>query len=463
MTQHDEAVRIARLFTAAVEKSMVTSKLGSGEDSLHRNHARHEAVAQYLLDHILRIEGELDRLLHMLEIRIEHYPELYSEWKDPASGRRFDHVVDDRYDETEWTSVLLIEDKIDAPLGVGQLHNYCKYLSNMGRKTTLLVLHPMRNPLSAGKAEAETLRKEFPSVAIEFRTWSELVQEMIEVAPDRPEAVLWRALKEYTESVGTGDLELLPDASVLLDPAVSGEIRDAFLSAQGVAAKLKGGKSGQLRFSLHGGNAVPWLQMGMSDTKSDSVGLEFDLIGSAEPLLVGVRGPSEPESYLTSAKIGVFRDGRLSAPAQERAAALKELDRGVRSGTMEFPDRLSGRRAGELLSPGAQEALFLLGSIFQAQALKNPYRGGAPGRGTTGFNEGAGNERIGAVLAAGNDKDARSIHLFIGPPDGAPWERCTVWIREDGVEREIEVRPGEPGRDYVLRVWSATREALQGR
>ena len=114
MTQHDEAVRIARLFTAAVEKSMVTSKLGSGEDSLHRNHARHEAVAQYLLDHILRIEGELDRLLHMLEIRIEHYPELYSEWKDPASGRRFDHVVDDRYDETEWTSVLLIEDKIDA-------------------------------------------------------------------------------------------------------------------------------------------------------------------------------------------------------------------------------------------------------------------------------------------------------------------------------------------------------------
>lgn len=29
------------------------------------------------------------------------------------------------------------------------------------------------------------------------------------------------------------------------------------------------------------------------------------------------------------------------------------------------------------------------------------------------------------------------------------------------VEREIEVRPGESGRDYVLRVWGETREALQ--
>ena len=92
---HQEIVDVARLFTAAIEKAMATTKLGHASNSAERHRARHEAVAQYLLDHILRQEGELDRFLDVVGVRIEHEAVLYDEREDRETSSRFDHVIDD--------------------------------------------------------------------------------------------------------------------------------------------------------------------------------------------------------------------------------------------------------------------------------------------------------------------------------------------------------------------------------
>ena len=455
---HDD-LNIARLFTAAVEKAMATTKLGHTSNSAERHRARHEAVAQYLLDHILQQDGELDRFLEMLGVRIENEPVLYAEWEDRESRSRFDHVIDDTSDDA-YRSVVVIEDKIDAQLDSDQLDRYCSYLARHGGTATLLVLHPQRNPLTSERNRVQELHARYPGVAVRFMTWPELSCKMTTAEPSAPSAPLWRALTEYAETVGTGDLTNLPTADALTDPAVAAELRDLFLSMQNVAASVGSGRSRQLRFSFHGGNAAPWLQMALTDNKHASVGLELDLSRTPGTLLAGVRGPEDPDPRLTPAKIRVFRDGKLSAAARKRVSELAELAEAVRDDGVRFPDRLPGRTTGSAVSEDGQDALELFGAIFQAQAIKNPHRGGAPSRDTHGRNEGEGNERLGAVLVREDGGEKHSISLFVGPPNGEKWERATIWIRDGHEEREIEVVPGEPGRDYVLRVWEEARTAL---
>lgn len=457
---HQEVVDVARLFTAGIEKAMATNKLGHASNSAERHRARHEAVAQYLLDYILRQEGELDRFLDLVGVRPEHEPVLYNEREDRETGSRFDHVIDDIAPDS-YRSVVVIEDKIDAELAPDQLDRYCDFLAGEGRPGTVLVLHPQRNTLATEQARVPGLQKEYDGVTVKFMTWSALSGRMIDANPEGRSTALWSALAEYAESVGTGDLTYLPTAANLTDPAVARELRDLFLTMQNVAAKV-GGRARQLRFSLHGGNTGPWLQMAMSDNKQASVGLELGLVSSPGTLYAGVRGPEDPDGYLTPSKVGVFKDGVLSDAAERRVEELAELAVAVRDRGAHFPDRLPGRTTGKPVSEEGQEALLLLGSIFQAQALKNPHRGGAPSRRTRGISEGGGNERLGAVLVRDDVEPARSIELFIGPPAGHDWERCTIWIRDDEGEREIEVLPGESGREYVLRVWQESRRALGG-
>lgn len=454
---HQEVVDVARLFTAGIEKAMATNKLGHASTSAERHRARHEAVAQYLLDHILRQDGELARFLDVVGVRIEHGAVLYDEWEDRATGSRFDHVIDDTAPDS-YRSVVVIEDKVDAQLAPDQLDRYCEFLAGEGGAATVLVLHPLRNPLTTEQKRVPALQEEHDGVTVKFMTWSALSSRMIDANPGG-NAALWRALAEYAESVGTGDLTHLPAAASLTDPAVARELRDLVLTMQSVAASI-GGRSRQLRFSLHGGNPRPWLQMAMSDDKQASVGLELGLVDSPGTLFAGVRGPEDPGGYLTPFKVRVFRDGVLSSAAKRHVDELAELAVAVRDRAAHFPDRLPGRTTGKPVSEGGQNALHLLGSIFQAQALKNPYRGGAPSRRTRGSNEGDRNERLGAVLVRDDEKFSRSIELFIGPPVGYDWERCTIWIRDEEGEREITVLPGESGRDYVLRVWQVSRSAL---
>ncbi|MGO3505488.1 MAG: hypothetical protein ACTINN_05200 [Brachybacterium tyrofermentans] len=59
-----------------------------------------------------------------------------------------------------------------------------------------------------------------------------------------------------------------------------------------------------------------------------------------------------------------------------------------------------------------------------------------------------------------DDVAAPSVALFVGPPAGQDWTRATIWIRDEWGDREIDVVPGETGRDYVLRVWETGRYAL---
>lgn len=457
---HQEVVDVARLFTAGIEKAMATNKLGHASNSAERHRARHEAVAQYLLDHILRQEGELDRFLDVVGVKPEHEPVLYNEWEDRETGSRFDHVIDDTAPNS-YRSVVVIEDKIDAQLAADQLDRYCEFLAGEGGPGTLLVLHPQRNPLTTEQTRVPGLQQEYDGVTVKFMTWSVFSRRMIDANPGGRNTALWSALAEFAESVGTGDLTHLPTAASLTDPSVARELRDLFLTMQNVAARV-GGRSRQLRFSLHGANTRPWLQMAMSDDKQASVGLELGLVDLPGTLFAGVRGPEDPDGHLTPSKVGVFKDGALSDAAERRVEELAELAVAVRDRGVHFPDRLPGRTTGKPVSEDGQKALHLLGSIFQAQALKNPHRGGAPSRRSRGISEGDGNERLGAVLVRDDEEHACSIELFIGPPAGHDWERCTIWIRDGEGEREIEVIPGESGREYVLRVWQESRRALGG-
>ncbi|MGO1409762.1 MAG: PD-(D/E)XK nuclease family protein [Brachybacterium sp.] len=456
---HHDAVSVARLFTAAIEKAMATTKLGHASNSAERHRARHEAVAQYLLDHILRQEGELERFLEELGVRIEHEPVLHAEWEDRETGSRFDHVIEESAAD-RYRAVVVIEDKIDAQLAPDQLDRYCEFLAAEGGRATVVVLHPLRNPLNSAKNRVSDLQAKYAGVTVQFLTWAELSSRMIHTDPDGSTTGLWRALEEYAESVGTGDLEHLPGADALTDPVIAGELRDLFLTMQNVAAGVGSGRSRQLCFSFHGGNPEPWLQMAMSDNKRASVGLDLGLVRSPGTLMAGVRGPEDPDGYLTPAKVRVFRDGKLSEAAWKRVDELAELAVEVRDHGAHFPDTLPGRTTGKPVSEGSQDALRLIGAIFQAQAIKNPHRGGAPSSGTRGLNEGDGNERVGAVLVREDDEAERSVALFVGPPAGQDWTRATIWIRDERGDREIEVVPRETGRDYVLRVWETARHAL---
>lgn len=457
---HQEAVDVARLFTAAVEKAMAANTLGHISSSGERHRARHEAVAQFLLDHILKQDDELERLLDVVGVRTSHEPVLYNEWVDRETDSRFDHVIDDTAAET-YRSVLVIEDKIDAQLAPGQLDRYCAFLASEGGETKVLVLHPAHNPLKAERSRAAELEAKYAGVSVQFMTWTLLSQRMVEANPDGAHAHLWRALAEYAETVGTGDLANLPSAGSLDDPAVAQELRDLFLTMQNVAAIVGSGRSRQVRFSFHGGNIGPWLQMSMTDSKQTRLGLELDVEGSPGTLYIGSPWLRSPQGYSrTPSKIGVSPEGKLSAAAQRRVEEIAQLSADVRDDPDRFPDELGGRPSGKTLSDEGQDALTLLGAIFQAQAIKNPHRGGAPSRRTRGVNEGDGNERLGAVLVRDDDDVTRSIALFIGPPAGQAWERCTIWLRDDQGEREIETRAGESGREYVLRVWETARFAL---
>lgn len=459
---YSEAIEVSLLFTSAIEQAMSSSKLSSGQSSGERNRARHEAVAQYLLDDILRREGELDRFLAEYDVHIDHEPLLFCEWPTGDGESRFDHVIDDEGELGAWRSVVVIEDKLDSPLATDQLDRYCRYLADFDGQSTLMVLHPRRNPLNADRARIDSLSREFPSVSIRFVSWSDLCDRMIRSAPPGTHAALWAALKEFTESVGTGLLGNLPDAEVLAAASVAEEVRNVFLTAQVVAARLGTPRSHQLAFSLHGGNPAPWLQMGMTDIKRSSLGLDLDVEQDPGALYVGVRGPDDLGGRRTHSKIGVFRDGRLTPAAERRVAELVELGEQIWTGEATLPTVLPGRAAGKPVSEQAKQALELVGAVFQAQAIKNPHRGGAPSRKTRGINEGDGHERLGAVLVREVEGRQRVIHLFIGPPSGRAWESCAIWIRTDDGEQEITVEPGESGRDYVLRVWREARRALGG-
>lgn len=456
----DAVLDVTRLFTAAIEKAMDATKLGRISDSAERNRARHEAVAQHLLDHILRQPGEIEQLLHLLGIQCRNAPVLYTEWEDGETGYRFDHVVDDHRALDDYRSILVIEDKIDAQLGTDQLDRYCEFLAGESGRSTLLVLHPTHNPLTTEKLRIPGLEKTHRSVEVRFMTWTKLTAEMIAANPEGAHAALWQALAEFAESVGTGDISLLPPAKVLTDPDVATELRDLFLTMQAVAERVGHRSPTQLRFSFHKGNTRPWLQMGMSNSTTAGIGLELDLTESPGTLLAGVHGPQRYETWPAPAKIGTFIDGALSPAARRRADRLGEVSRRYRNGTPEgFPDVLKGRGAGALPSVEAQDALLLLGAIFQAQAIRNPHRGGADGEGTKGVNGGEGAERLGARLVRG-DAAERPIHVFIGPPEGQRWDRVTLWIRDADGEREIEPLDGEPGRAYALRAWKEMRTAL---
>lgn len=459
---HHDAVRVAQLFTSAIEKAMSTGKLSQAKSSTQRHSVRHEAVAQYLLDHILRQDGELRRLLDAYKVTCKHEPVLHAEVPLDAYGlhdSRVDHLVDDTTAAGDYRAVLVIEDKLDSQLGPDQLERYCEFLASENSASKLLVLHPKRNPLTAAVDQLASLQADYPGVTIEFETWSGLASRMVAANPRGAHVALWKALEEYTESVGTGDLENLADASVLNDPDVAEELRDLFLSMQNVASRIASGKSTQLRFSFHGANPRPWLQMAMTDIKKVNVGLELDLTSEPGTLLVGTRGPANPHGETTPSKLRVFKGGKLSPAGENRTEQLARMAQEVRDGKA-FPESMPGRPSGAALSDQGQEALRLLAAIFQAQAIKNPHRGGAPSHKTRGLNEGHGNERLGAVLVRDDADVQRRIHLFIGPPAGQEWSRCTAWIRDEDGEREIPVQRGESGRDYVLRVWQESRTRL---
>lgn len=451
---------VTRLFTAAIEKAMDANKIGRAIDSGERNRARHEAVAQHLLDHILCQPGELEQLLHLLDLPCEHTPLLYIEWEDPETGFRFDHVVDDHHTADDYRSLLVIEDKIDAQLGPDQLDRYCDFLADGRGPSVLLVLHPARNPLTAEKQRIQDLEETYQGVEVRFMTWTDLSTQMVAANPTGEHAALWQALAEFTESVGTGDLSDLPPAEVLLDTDVASELRDLFLTMQAVAAEVGHRAPRQLRFSFHKGNFGPWLQMGMSNAVTDGIGLLLDLTDVPGTLQAGVHGPHKSESLPRPAKIGVFPNGELSPAARRRAERIGDAARAYRDGGADLlGEALRGRTAGATLSAEAQDALYLLGAIFQAQAIRNPHRGGADGRATKGVNEGDGAERLGAELVRADDS-AEPIQVFIGPPQGEDWDRVTLWIRDAEGEREIAPRDGQPGRSYVLEAWRTMRGAL---
>ncbi|WP_138983759.1 PD-(D/E)XK nuclease family protein [Brachybacterium paraconglomeratum] len=457
-----EVLDVTRLFTAAIETAMDATKLGRASDSAERHRARHEAVAQHLLDHILRQPGELEQLLEVIGVQCRNTPALYTEWEDWETRSRFDHVVDDHRDLESYRSVLVIEDKIDAQLGTDQLDRYCEFLAAEQGQGTVLVLHPERNPLTSQKLRISELESAHRGVTVRFMTWTKLSVEMITKNPAGEHAALWQALAEFAESVGTGDISHLPPAQVLLDPDVAAELRDLFLTMQAVADKVGHRAPRQLRFSFHKGNSRPWLQMGLSNSKRAGAGLELDLVESPGTLLAGVHGPLRHESLPSPAKIGVFVDGELSAAASRRAERIAETSRRYRDGDTDgLADALTGRGAGNPPSPEAQDALRLLGAIFQAQAIRNPHRGGADGSRTEGVNEESGAERLGAKLVRA-DVPGSAVHLFIGPPEEQSWDRASLWIRDPSGEREILPLEEETGRDYVLRVWRMTREALDG-
>ncbi|WP_133249821.1 hypothetical protein [Brachybacterium endophyticum] len=458
---HDAAVGAARMFTAAIEKAMSSSRLTSGQSSGERNRARHEAVAQYMLDHILSQSGELEAFLREYEVRIKHQPRMWCEVTDSPTNSRFDHIIDDVDPRGLRDPVAVIEDKLDAPLSHGQLERYLRYLQGTGRKAALIVLHPRRNPLKDQKERLPEFSAKYPSVTVRFVTWAELCAAMIRRDPGGARAGLWAALEEFAESVGTGDLENLATTAVLADPEVAAEVRDIFLTSQAVAREIGSLRTRQLAFSFHGGNRAPWLQMGMSDRRHPGIGLTLDMEANPGALLVGERAPNGAgENYLES-KIGFFREGALTPAARRRVNALSRLNQQIRVGESGFPSRIRGRKLGRQVSEPASDALALFGAIFQAQAIKNPHRGGASSSKTRGANEGRHNERIGAVLVREEGSDLTEVRLFIGPPDGQAWQRCTVWLRTVDGEREIAVKANEPGRDYVLRVWGEARQALE--
>lgn len=458
----DEVLDVTRLFTAAIEKAMDATKLGRASDSAERHRARHEAIAQHLLDHILRQPGELEQLLEVLGVQCRNTPALYTEWEDWETRSRFDHVVDDHRDLESYRSVLVIEDKIDAQLGADQLDRYCEFLAGEQGQGTLLVLHPERNPLTSEKLRIPELESAHRGVTVRFLTWTALSAEMVTKNPTGEHAAMWQALAEFAESVGTGDISHLRPAEVLLDPDVAAELRDLFLTMQAVADKVGHRSPRQLKFSFHKGNPGPWLQMGMSNASTSGIGLQLDLDHDPGTLLVGVHGPDKLESVLRPARIGAFPNGELSPAARRRVESLAEAARMYRGGGADLLDEaLRGRSAGAPLSRNAQDALYLLGAIFQAQAIRNPHRGGSDSRRTEGVNDGARGERLGARLVRADDPGT-SIHLFVGPPDRDRWDRAAVWIRDSFGEREIQPLDGESGQSYVLRIWKESRSALRG-
>lgn len=456
------AIDVSRMFTYAVEKAMSAEKPSvSTKGGSERNRARHEAIAQYMLDYIIADDSELNCMLSELGVSGVRSPVAVTESPAPGDGR-FDHEIYED-DGDQFPTRLLIEDKLDAPLAIDQLDRYSDFLRRAGGGK-LVILHPRRNSLSREAVRARQLESRSPRVDIEFVEWRDLAGRMISRDKGRAQAGLWRALAEFAETVGTGDLAQLPLAKLLLDPSVAREVQDILMTAQVVASRLVSRSPHQLRFSMNSGNAVPWLQAGLTDNKTYGFGIQLNLESRPGCLEIGSCGPGYEDSRLLFSKMGYFEGGKLSPAAERRLGELERLALDVGAGRKTLPERLEGRRCGKMPSDSASDAIRLLAAIFQSKALRNPYRGGGSDGRTRGANFGELGERVGVNLVrAAEDGAKRAVRINVGPPDEDRWSRCTVWIEgEDGDPREIVPSPRETGREYVLRVWETARAAIEG-
>lgn len=446
MSEIDVARSVGRMYTAAIEEAASSNAFGGSSSSGERNRRRHEAVVQFMLAHIIKLDGELRSFAKEFGLAETEGLHVYQEAPDPGSKSRFDHVID----APDGTPIAVIEDKIDAALGPRQLDRYAEYLSESDKNSDLIVFHPARRDVSAS-VKVPTGKK----VRIRFISWYELSTRMAKRAGTPEHAALWEELAEFAESIGTGDLTSLPSTAALLDRGAALEVRDVLLTGQKVAHTLARGKLKEMSFSMHPGNPHSWLQAGLTDIKHLRVGVELDVRYVPGDLYLGVRGPGQDLDWVP-AKIGFFPNGELTKAGHRRVAMLAEIAEAVEKGDTKWPPHIPGRPVGRLPSEEAMDSLQTLAAVFQASSLRNPHRGGATD-GARKSNEGEFGERLGVRLQnAGN-----TIELFIGPPIRKEWIRSSIWIRTPHCEYEIKQLAKETGRDYVLRVWDEVSKALE--
>ena len=320
---------VTAMFAAATERALQSGKLSetapsdASGDSGDKARRRHEAMAQYMLDHIFRQPGELERFCRAfslpstarLSASVEH------SWTERArrgrgSGSEVISRVDHHVSDDEGRTIAFIEDKIDAPFGIEQLARYERELERRmlprARKPKLIVIVPERRlnsvleePASGSPIERTTI------------SWKDLAVRMTDGASETG-AARWRALAQFAENVGTGDLPSLGMAAPLRSREVATELHSTLLSAQRVVRALRLPNMRQLQFSFNGTSTDPWLQTNL--TSRTAYGFDLDVSQDAGMLYLGRRRTDGDFDWATT-KVGFFDAGELTSATQNRLHA----------------------------------------------------------------------------------------------------------------------------------------------
>ncbi len=431
------------MFTRAIDTAFSSKRIiDRGDANLTVGHQKQEATAQALLDYILHQGEEAAVFGKAVGIPSGQFVQIGKE-EHVAGSRRVDHtlIVDD-------IPAAYIEDKVWANFGLDQLRDYGDDLQNLNDEGKLIVIVPHRR---LGKAirEVESSRiSEFTEVI----AWEDLPKLMAGLTENMH---LWSALSTFASEIGSSNLVDISFKGSFPQGDGVGERISKFLNTASeisdlyhlTRSKHSGSRPSRRTFSFSTNRRNPraWLQAGA--TQDDIWGLEIDP-GYERKSGIWLVHPHVADAF--DLKIGSFKHS-LSAAARER---IKQLAEDSVEDELDFSLYGSGlSRLGTYLDDDGQNALVVLMRVFDLGTAGNylPQE-------TSWVSVNDHPSRHGMRFTLGN----RRVEAFMGPPEGESWIRPSIFLRDDGGDREVKPYKHDTGKDYVERVWSTISDSLTG-